>query len=131
MSQSDGATSTWGLFSQLAGQASGLIDTEFRLVRAEVSEKISITMRALSFLGAAAVLGLCGLIVLLQACVSALVALGLPPQWAGLVVAVAVLGLAAWLAVKALNDLKMSRLAPMRSLGQMGKNFNALKGTLQ
>ena len=131
MSQSDGGTSTWGLFNQLAGQASGLIDTEFRLVRAEVAEKLSVTKRALAFLGAAVVLSLGGFFVFLEACVSALVALGLAPHWAALLVAVLVLALAAWLAMKALNDLKLSSLAPMRSLGQMGKNLSALKGNLQ
>ena len=76
----------------------------------------------------ALVLALGGFFIILEACVQALVALGFAPHWAGLIVAAVVLAAACWLLFRALDGLKPANLAPSRSLAQMHKNLNWLKG---
>ena len=131
MSENDSTPSTWHLLNTLVGQASGLLGIELRLVRAEVGEKISATIRALALMVAAFALGLGALVVLLQASVAALVLIGIAAPWAGLIVAVVTVLIAVALMRMALALVKPSRLAPTRSLMQFSKDMNALKGVAE
>ena len=127
MSQSETSPSTWALINTFAGQAAGLLQTELRLVRAEIGENVAAAGRAAAYLAAALLLALGGFLVLLQACVSALAAAGLATHWAGLLVAAAALAIAALLARSALAALKPSRLMPVRSLAQIDKDLALLR----
>ena len=127
MSQSQAGPSTFALFNAFAAQASGLFQTELRLVRAEIGENISAAARAALYLAAALVLALGGVVILLEACVSALVAAGLAGHWAGLIVAAGAFAAVAALARTALGNLTPARLMPMRSFAQMGKDLDLRK----
>ena len=131
MSENDSTPSTWHLLNTMVGQASSLLGIELRLVRAEVGEKISATIRAIAFMVASFALGLGALVVLLQASVAALVMNGIAAPWAGLIVAVVTVVVAIVLMKRALALLKPSRLAPTRSLMQFSKDMNALKGVAE
>ena len=128
MAEGNSAPSTWELASRLIGQISGLAQTELRLVRAEIGEKANAVVQAAALLAGGVVLALGGFFILLEACVQALVARGFPPHWAGLIVAALAVAIAGLLLFRAMRVLKPANLAPSRSLAQLHKNFNWLKG---
>src|SRR6266849_774019 len=78
--------STPHLFVDAVSQLAGLFRTEIRLVRTELSEKVSKAVNAVGLLSAAVVLLLAALIVLLQGAVAWLVIAGLQPHWAAFLV---------------------------------------------
>lgn len=128
MSQSQTGPSTWALFNTFAAQASGLFQTELRLVRAEIGENLLAAARAAACLAGALVLALAGFVILLEACVGGLVAAGLAAHWAGLIVAAVAFAAVALLVKIALGNLTPARLMPVRSFAQMGKDLDLLKG---
>ena len=129
MSSIEPDQSTPHLFGTLLRQAFELAQTELRLFRAELSERVTATVRAMALLAAALVLSLGTMLLLLETCVAGLVQLGLSPFWAGLAVTLASACAVAVLMLKALGDLKARSLAPVQSFAQLRKDFELVKGT--
>jgi pilus assembly protein TadC len=119
--------STPHLFVDALSQLAGLFRTEIRLVRTELSEKVSKAVNALGLLSGAVVLLLAALIVLLQGAVAWLVIAGLEPHWAAFVVGglVGIVGFG--LLFTALSALKVSNLKPDRALEQVNKDMAVVK----
>jgi hypothetical protein len=119
--------STPHLFVDVVSQLAGLFRTEIRLVRTELSEKVSKAVNAIGLLSGAVVLLLAALIVLLQAAVAWLVIAGVPSHWGGLLVG-AVVGIVGFgLLFTALSALKVSNLKPDRALEQVNKDMAVAK----
>jgi len=115
------------LFSDVIGQVTNLFRTEVRLAKAEMREKLEQSMRSAGFIVAGAVLLIGAIYLFLLWLVRVLVAIGVPEQWATLIVAL-VTAAAGYLVVrKGMADLSASNLAPTRSVGSIEKDVDVAK----
>lgn len=115
------------LVGDLINQASSLIQTEFRLFRAEVSEKISQAENGALAIVAGAICLLAALLVLLQALIVALADLGLGTGWASLVVGAVVAIIGAILVKTGTSNIDPSNLAPERTQEQLRRDTQVAK----
>lgn len=114
------------LVQALTGDLANLVRKESELVRAEVTEKLSATGKAVGEVAAGGVLLLAALLVLLQALVIALSKV-MDPVWASLLVGVAVAA-AGYLLIKAgVKMMKPANLTPDRSARQLSKDVQLVK----
>jgi uncharacterized membrane protein YqjE len=104
-----------------------LLQTEIRLARTELSEKLGKVASGGILIGAGAVLALAGLIVLLLAIVQWLAIAGLPLEWSLLLVGAVVLALGALLLMKGTNNMKGSALVPHRTIDQLKADLSIVK----
>ena len=122
-----GRPSTTSLFADAFAQLTRLIQTEIKLLKTEISEKISEAVRAIVIMVVSAVLLLLALILILQGIVALLVYFGLPAFAAffivGLVIAIAG-GIAIWIALKSLS---VDNLKPKRSIKEFGRDAHVIK----
>ena len=110
------------LASDAFQDVSALLSTEARLLRAEMSAKVSQIMSALGMLFVAAVFLIGALVLLLQAGVALLVEWGFSAMLASLAVAALsmVIGLLLYFGGK--NGLAVDRLKPRRAMNQMNRD---------
>ena len=118
---------TTALFADALSQMTTLFETEIRLVRSEISEKITQAVIAVATLAVAAVLLVAALIFLLQSVVELLIAYGWRPAAADALVGVIIAVIGAIAIVIAKKSLEPAHLAPSRSLSQLGKDARVLK----
>ena len=76
-----------GLASDAITQAADLVQTEFKLARAEFSEKLVAVRSGFSLMIMGAISFVAALFLILQAGVAALISVGMEPAWAVLIVA--------------------------------------------
>jgi len=115
------------LISDLAQQAATLVQTETRLLRAEVSEKLALAGASAVEMLAGAICLLAALMVLLQALVIALAKAGLGAGWSSLLVGVVVAALGAFLLRSGMAGLEPGRLSPERTKEQLENDARVLK----
>ena len=115
------------LVTQVMSDLAYLLQTEIRLARAEIGEKISTAANGGMFIGIAAVLFLTGLPILLLAGVRWLEIAGLPNQWGLLLVGGGVVLIGLILALVGANNLKGSALKPDRTIEQVRADFSTAK----
>lgn len=127
MSDTHTTKSTGSLLSDAMGNVSALVRNEVDLARAEVNENISKAAVALSLLAGAAIIALVALNVLAAALVAALTEAGLEGGWAALIVGVVLAVIAFVLLGKGVNDLKLSSLAPTRTVKNVRRDAEAVK----
>jgi uncharacterized membrane protein YqjE len=113
--------------TQIVSDVAYLLQTEIRLARAEVGEKLSVASSGGKYLGIAALLFLPALFVLLLGAVSWLEVAGLPVRWGYLLVGGVLMILAAALGLKGVNSLKGSALVPDRTIEQLRADYNVAK----
>lgn len=120
-----------GLF-EVAGGAwqdlGDLIQAELELLRAEISEKLTLTAWSASLIASGAILLVAMLVLLLQAAIGALVALGVSGLAAILIVAAVTLVLGGSLVWSGFNNLA-HRLTPTKTIAQIQKDAKALTGS--
>jgi hypothetical protein len=119
------------LISDLAQQATSLLQTESRLLRAEMSDKFK-----QAGAGAAEVLGgaiclLAALLVLLQALIVALTKAGLGAGWSSLLVGVVVAILGVILLRTGMSSMDPANLKPERTQDQLSRDARVLKEQLK
>jgi hypothetical protein len=114
-------------FSSLITDLADLMQKEMRLARAEMSEKLSITIRAGVWMSVAAVLAILAALLVVQACVLGLsAATGIALHWSSLIVA-AVLAAAGGAAfAKGKADVP-EQLAPDRAINQVKQDIAVAK----
>jgi len=114
-------------FSSLITDLADLMQKEMRLARAELSEKLSITIRAGVWMSVAAVLAILAALLVVQACVLGLSAeTGIALHWSSLIVA-AVLAAAGGAAfAKGKADVP-EQLAPDRAINQVKQDIAVAK----
>jgi drug/metabolite transporter (DMT)-like permease len=127
MATTDERRSIMGLFSDVVDEAAGLFQTELRLLRAEISDKLGRVANSSVALAVGAVCTLAALIMLLQGVVRWLAIAGIPEQWGFLLVGVIVGGLGVGLLLKGVADLKAASLVPQRSIDQIKQDFATMK----
>ena len=124
---SDDNRSLASLIADLATQGGTLVRTEARLLRTELSEKLSrVGASAVEILGGAICL-LAALMVLLQALVIALAEAGLGGGWASLLVGVAVAALVLILLRAGKAGLQADEMLPEKTIHQVEQDAQVLK----
>ena len=119
--------STPALIGDLIGHATELFRKEIMLFRAEMNEKTNQVSRAGVMLAGALVLGIVGLIFLAGTLVLALIAAGLSPVWAALIVGLGISVVALSMAISGKNKLSTSSLAPNRTVDALSKDARLAK----
>jgi putative superfamily III holin-X len=115
------------LLSDAMSNVSGLVRSEVDLARAEISENVTKAGVAIGLIAGAAIIALVALNVLAAALVAALTEAGLDAGWSALIVGAA-LGLVAYVLInKGVNDLKLSSLAPTRTVKNVQRDAAAVK----
>ncbi|HEX5518501.1 MAG TPA: phage holin family protein [Pseudolabrys sp.] len=104
-----------------------LIQAELELLRTEISEKLKLTALSAGLIGSGIILLVATLVLLLQAAIGTLVALGLSWLTAVLVLAAATLVLGGGLVWLGCNNLT-HRLVPTRTIVQLRKDAKTLSG---
>jgi len=99
-----------------------LVQTEFQLLRAEISEKLAASILAAALIAAGAVLLMATIVLLLQAGIAGLAASGLSWPVAILLVAAASLLVGAGMVWLGINHLRPNRLAPSKTIAQLQKD---------
>jgi hypothetical protein len=120
-------TSLPAAFSDVVTDLTNLIQKEIGLARAELSEKLSITIRAGVWMSVAAILAIVAALLVVQACVLGLsAATGIALHWSSLIVA-AVLAAAGGAAfAKGKADVP-EQLAPDRAINQVKQDIAVAK----
>lgn len=115
------------VLSTVVSDLADLLQKEMRLVRAELSQKLALSIRAGVWMAIASTLLIFAALLFVQACVLALTAAtGMALQWSSLIVAAA-LGLLAGAAfLKARADIP-DQLTPGRSVNQIKRDITAAK----
>lgn len=122
-----GRPSTPALFAEALTQMTSLFETEIRLVRTEVGEKISAAVRAVVVVLVSAVLLLAALFLILVGAVEFLITLGLEPWQAYGLVGGIVAFVGAIALFFALRTLSADNLMPRRIMAQLGKDAAIVK----
>jgi len=115
------------LVADLGTSLSTLFRQEIQLARAETAEKISRAGAAVAAIGAGAILGLAGLIVLLEAIVIAIADAGLPPAAAAAIVGGVVVIVAAILVYVGMRALRATNLAPRRTVDALKRDAHVVE----
>ncbi len=118
------------LFTAAIAQSTDLVQTEFRLARAEISEKLAALRVGLAMMAVGAIFLIAALGMLLQALVSVLIASGMSPPVAILLVAggAAVIGLVLFLMGQ--KRLDPEELVPDRTLTSLSRDGRMMKETV-
>src|SRR4051794_4319351 len=101
--------------SEVIGDFADLMQKEIRLARTEVSEKISTKLRAGVWLSATAIFGLIALLLVVEALVFGIAALGIAMHWSCLIVAAVMAAIAGAAFLLGKSDAEAS-IAPNRSI---------------
>ncbi len=107
-----------------------LLRGEINLFRAEMDRNVKHAGAAIGMIVAGVVILLVALNVLASALVVAIAELGLDAGWAALLVGVVLAVIAAGLAKKGVNDLKLTSLAPTRTAENLERDGQAVKKAL-
>jgi len=118
------------VLTAVVSEVAYLLQTELRLARAEISEKLGQYINGGVLLGAAVALVLPGLVVLLLGIARWLAIAGLPEEWGLLLIGVVVIAIGAGLASAGINALKVSPV-PERTLEQVRADFSVAKEQVQ
>jgi hypothetical protein len=120
------------IFADVVAQFTGLVETEARLARSEVSDSIGKASAGLSLVIGGAVLLIPALVVLLDAAVAALTEQGhLAPYWSALIVGGTVLILGLVLLAVGGNRLRPANMIPARTIHQFQRDAAVAKDQLR
>ncbi len=122
-----GRPSTPSLFADALSQMTALFETEIRLVRSEISEKLTQAVTAVGVLAVSAVLLLAAIILLLEGVVQLLIAFGWQPYAANFLVGIVIAVLGGIAVYLAMRGLSAKNLAPSRTMNQLGKDAQVVK----
>jgi hypothetical protein len=118
---------TGNLLGDALNHVIALLRGEMNLFRAEMDQNVRQAGTALGLIVAGVVLLLVALNVLASALVAAITELGLEPGWSALIVGVVFAAIAAILARKGMNDLKLASLAPRRTAKNLERDSETVK----
>lgn len=122
-----GDRSILALFSDVVDETVRLFQTEIRLVRAEITDKVG----RIATSGVALCIGgvsiLAAFIMLLMGAVRWLAIAGVPDQWGYLIVAVLIGGIGTGVLMKGVRDLRTASLVPQRTIEQIKADFATVK----
>lgn len=105
-----------------------LVRTELKLLRSEISEKLTISSLSAAIIVTGAFLLLATVVLLLQAAVAGLVVYGFSWPVAFLITAAITLAVGAGLVWFGINSLSIKHLAPSRTINQLQKDATMAQG---
>jgi hypothetical protein len=115
------------LFTTVVNEVTGLFQTEIRLLRSEVNEKVSRLTGNAGLIGVGAVALLAALFLLLQAIVKWLAVAGVPEEWGYLIVGLLVAAIGAAFLTTGINRIKQTSLVPDRAIRQARDDFTTVR----
>jgi putative superfamily III holin-X len=115
------------LVTHVASDLGYLVQTEFRLARAEMGEKLSALSNGGVYLATGAVIALGGFIALLFDIAQWITVAGLAYQWSLLIVALVTLAVGAVLAIAGVGRFRATSVTPKRTIEQMREDFVVAK----
>jgi len=115
------------VLTAVVSEVAYLLQTEVRLARAEIKEKIGQMTNGAAMIGAAVAVLIPGLVILLMAISRWLTVAGMPEEWSLTLVAVVVLVIGGGLVMAGVKALKASSLVPERTLEQVRADFSIAK----
>ena len=115
------------LFTDVVSELTHLFQTEFRLMRAEMNEKVSRVANSGALIAAGAIVMLPAIFILLLAIVRWLAVAGLPEHWGLTIVGVVIAIVGAGLLMKGINNLKGPALVPNRTIEQVRADVSLAK----
>lgn len=127
MVNQDDRRTVFNLFAEIIDETTHLFQTEMRLIRAEINEKLGRIANSGAMIGAGAVAVIAAIFLLLQAIVRWLAIAGLPDQWGYLLVGIVVGAIGAALLAKGAKDVRATNLMPDRTLHQLRADLETVK----
>ena|SRR5215216_2066445 len=127
MATQDSTRPLTSLFTDTVAEVTHLFQTEIRLVRAEINEKLSRAANSGVLIAAGAIVMIPAVFILLLAVVRWLAVAGLPEHWGLLLVGLVIAALGVVLLMKGINNLKGSALVPRRSIEQVRADLSIAK----
>jgi hypothetical protein len=115
--------------AKLVGDAMDLVQREIALARAEITAKVVEQLESAAWLAVAGLLGFVVLLLIAQAAVFGLIAVGVAPAWACVLVAIAAAILAAAAFVHGRSPARATT-RPSRSLHQINEDIRTIKEQL-
>jgi mannose/fructose/N-acetylgalactosamine-specific phosphotransferase system component IIC len=115
------------LFTDVVSEVTHLFQTEMRLVRAEMNEKVSRVANSGALIGAGAIVMIPAVFILLLAIVRWLAVAGVPEQWGLTIVGAVIAIVGAALLMKGINNLKGPALVPDRTIRQVRADVSLAK----
>lgn len=128
--QAEPAPGVFQAVGETIGRATELIQIEFRLAKAELAEKAAHAGAALALVLVGAIFVTAALFLLLQAIVLGLIAAGLSPVAATLIVAVATMAIGLGFAMTGRKQLSAEALVPNRTLNDIQRDTALVKEKL-
>jgi hypothetical protein len=116
-------------FSDVIGDLADLFQKEVRLARAELSEKLSVKLRAGVWLSVAGVLAVVTALLVVQAAVFAIASYGIALHWSCLIVAAVLAAVGGAAFAKGRSDAA-EELTPTRTLHQVKQDIATAKEQL-
>jgi putative superfamily III holin-X len=117
------------LAGKVLNEITTLVRTELKLLRTEISEKLTFTSLSVALVATGAFLLLATFVLLLQAGVAGLVAYGFSWPVSFLIVAALTLVVGAGLVWFGINGLSAQQLAPSKTINQLQKDATLAKGS--
>jgi len=115
------------LIGDVVDDVTGLVQTELRLIRAEMNEKVNKLASGGVLVAAAVILLIAGLGVALLAVSEWLIFAGLTREWALTLVALSALIIGGILAARGISNIKTTELVPDRSLRHIRRDIHTIK----
>jgi hypothetical protein len=115
------------LVTDLMSEVTTLFQTEIRLAKAEMNEKIQRAANSGVLIGAGAIVMLPAVFILMLAIVRWLAVAGLPEHWGLLLVGLVVASAGVALLMKGINNLKGSALVPRRTIEQVRADLSVAR----
>jgi hypothetical protein len=117
----------FNLIASVIDESVHLMQTELRLVRAEINDKLAKVASAGTVLAAGGIAALAALFLLLQALVRWLAVAGLPDQWGYLIVGLVIAIIAGGMLSLGVSRLRATTLVPQKSIDQIRADVAAVK----
>jgi hypothetical protein len=127
MASHDSSRPLGSLFTDVVSEVTHLFQTEMRLVRAEMNEKVSRVANSGALIGAGAIVMIPAVFILLLAIVRWLAVAGVPEQWGLTIVGAVIAIVGAALLMKGINNLKGPALMPDRTIRQVRADVSLAK----
>jgi len=115
------------LLTDVVNEVTGLMQTELRLIKAEMNEKVGKLANGGVLLGVAAVCLIAGVGIAFLAVTEWLIVAGLAREWSLTIVALAALVIGGLIAMRGISKIKSTEMMPERSLHQMRQDIHTIK----